>query len=217
MDVYGLTGGIGSGKSAAAAIFEELGIPVVSADELSRIIVTPGTEGLAAVVEAFGAGILDPSGELDRRKLGKLVFRDPVQRGRLEAILHPRIRDRFQDVLTTLEATGQHMVIYEVPLLFENNLEKTMKAVILVSAPEAVRIARVMERDKLTPDEVRARIATQMDDAGRRARADHILENDGDLASLRRQVEALLVKLVPRAPGKPPPPPRVPPPPKVKQ
>jgi dephospho-CoA kinase len=211
MDVYGLTGGIGSGKSAAAAIFEELGIPVVSADELSRVIVTPGSEGLTAVVEAFGAGILGPDGELDRRKLGSLVFRDPVQRGRLEAILHPRIRDRFQDVLTTLEATGQHMVIYEVPLLFENNLEKTMKAVILVSAPEAARIARVMARDKLTPDEVRARIATQMDDAGRRARAQHILENDGDLAHLRRQVELLLAKLT-RQPGKPPPPP---PPPRV--
>ena len=217
MDVYGLTGGIGSGKSAAAAIFEELGIPVVSADELSRIIVTPGTEGLAAVVEAFGPGVLDQNGELDRKRLGKLVFRDPVQRGRLEAILHPRIRDRFQDVLTTLEATGQHMVIYEVPLLFENNLEKTMKAVILVSAPEAARISRVMERDKLTTDEVRARMATQMDDTGRRARADHILENDGDLEHLRRQVETLLHKIVPRAPGKPPPPPKAPPPPRVKQ
>ncbi len=217
MDVYGLTGGIGSGKSAAAAIFEELGIPVVSADELSRIIVTPGTEGLAAVVEAFGPGVLDQAGELDRKRLGKLVFRDPVQRGRLEAILHPRIRDRFQDVLTTLEATGQHMVIYEVPLLFENNLEKTMKAVILVSAPEASRISRVMERDKLTADEVRARMATQMDDTNRRARANHILENDGDLEHLRRQVEALLPKILPRAVGKPPPPPKAPPPPRVKQ
>ena len=217
MDVYGLTGGIGSGKSAAAAIFEELGIPVVSADELSRIIVTPGTEGLAAVVEAFGPGVLDQAGELDRKRLGKLVFRDPVQRGRLEAILHPRIRDSFQDVLTMLESTHQHMVIYEVPLLFENNLEKTMKTMILVSAPEAARIARVMERDTLTADEVRARMATQMDDTNRRARANFILENDGDLTNLRRQVEALLVKLTPRAPGKPPPPPRIPPPPKVKQ
>lgn len=217
MDVYGLTGGIGSGKSAAAAIFEELGIPVVSADELSRMVVTPGSEGLAAVVDAFGGDILDAAGELDRRKLGKKVFRDPAARGRLEAILHPRIRDAFQDVLTTLEATGQHLCIYEVPLLFENNLEKTMKAVILVSAPEAARIARVMARDTLTVDEVKARIATQMDDASRRARANHIIENDGDLAGLRKQVEALLHKLVPRSPGKPPPPPKIPPPPKVKQ
>ena len=216
MDVYGLTGGIGSGKSAAAAIFEELGIPVVSADELSRVIVTPGSEGLAAVVEAFGSGVLDEHGDLDRRKLGKLVFRDPSQRARLEGILHPRIRDRFQDVLTTLEATGQHTVIYEVPLLFENNLEKTMKAVILVSAPEALRIARVVERDKLSLEDVRARMAAQMDDAGRRARAQHVLENDGDLEHLHRQVEALLAKLMrPAGRPPPPPPPKLPPPPKV--
>lgn len=216
MDVYGLTGGIGSGKSAAAALFEDLGIPVVSADELSRVIVTPGSEGLTAVVEAFGPGVLDADGELDRRKLGKLVFRDPAQRARLEGILHPRIRDRFQDVLTTLEATGQHMVVYEVPLLFENNLEKTMKAVILVSAPESVRIARVMERDKLTLEDVKARMAAQMDDASRRARAQHVLENDGDLDHLRRQVEALLAKLTrPAGRPPPPPPPKLPPPPKV--
>ncbi|MBL9104303.1 MAG: dephospho-CoA kinase [Myxococcales bacterium] len=216
MDVYGLTGGIGSGKSAAATIFEDLGFPVVSADELSRVIVTPGSEGLTAVVDAFGPGVLGADGELDRRKLGKLVFRDPAQRARLEGILHPRIRDRFQDVLTTLEATGQHMVIYEVPLLFENNLEKTMKGVILVSAPEQVRIARVMERDKLALEDVKARMAAQMDDASRRARAQYVLENDGDLEHLKRQVEALLPKLT-RPLGKPPPPPppKLPPPPKV--
>jgi dephospho-CoA kinase len=216
MDVYGLTGGIGSGKSAAATIFEDLGFPVVSADELSRVIVTPGSEGLTAVVDAFGPGVLGADGELDRRKLGKLVFRDPAQRARLEGILHPRIRDRFQDVLTTLEATGQHMVIYEVPLLFENNLEKTMKGVILVSAPEQVRVARVMERDKLALEDVKARMAAQMDDASRRARAQYVLENDGDLEHLKRQVEALLPKLT-RPLGKPPPPPppKLPPPPKV--
>ena len=190
MDIYGLTGGIGSGKSAAAAIFEDCGIPVVSADELSRIVVTPGSEGLAAVVAAFGEGLLTPDGELDRRKLGAVVFKDPSQRVRLEGILHPRIRDSFQDVLAALEATGQHLVVYEVPLLFENNLEKQMKAVILVSAPEDQRIARVIARDKLSVDDVRARMAAQMDDQSRRSRAQYVLENDGDLEHLRAQVEA---------------------------
>lgn len=215
MDVYGLTGGIGSGKSAAAAIFDELGVPVVSADELSRVIVTPGSEGLGAVVATFGEGVLAADGELDRRKLGAIVFKDAAKRARLEGILHPRIRERFQDVLTTLEATGHTMVVYEVPLLFENNLDKQMKAVILVSAPEAARIARVVERDRLSPDDVRARMAAQMDDTTRRSRAQHILENDGDLAHLRRQVEALLAKISPRTQGRasgsakpPPPPPR---------
>jgi dephospho-CoA kinase len=204
MDIYGLTGGIGSGKSAAAAIFEECGIPVVSADELSRIVVTPGSEGLAAVVAAFGEGVLTPDGELDRRKLGAIIFKDPSQRVRLEGILHPRIRDSFQDVLTALEATSQHLVVYEVPLLFENNLEKQMKAVILVSAPEDQRIQRVMARDKLNVDDVRARMAAQMDDQTRRSKAQYVLENDGDLEHLRAQVEALLVKIQPRKPGPPP-------------
>ena len=214
MDIYGLTGGIGSGKSAAAAIFEDCGIPVVSADELSRIVVTPGSEGLAAVVAAFGEGLLTPDGELDRRKLGAVVFKDPSQRARLEGILHPRIRDSFQDVLAALEATGQHLVVYEVPLLFENNLEKQMKAVILVSAPEEQRIARVMARDKLSPDDVRARMAAQMDDQSRRSRAQYVLENDGDLEHLRAQVEALLAKLLPRKPASPP---KLPPPPPTRR
>ncbi len=219
MDIYGLTGGIGSGKSAAAAIFEDCGIPVVSADELSRIVVTPGSEGLAAVVAAFGEGVLTPDGELDRRKLGAVVFKDPSQRVRLEGILHPRIRDSFQDVLTALEATGQHLVVYEVPLLFENNLEKQMKAVILISAPEEQRIARVMARDKLNVDDVRARMAAQMDDQTRRSKAQYVLENDGDLEYLRAQVEALLAKIQPRKAAAPPPPPaaKLPPPPPTRR
>lgn len=195
MDVFGLTGGIGSGKSAAAEIFEDHGIPVVSADELSRVVVTPGSEGLGAVVAAFGAGVLDDHGELDRRKLGALVFKDPALRQRLESILHPRIRERFHDVLTMLKETGHSMVVYEVPLLFETGLDKQVKAVILVSAPEPVRIARVMARDRLTEPEVRARLAAQLDDASRRARSHFVLENDGDLDNLRRQVDALLPKL----------------------
>ena len=207
MDIYGLTGGIGSGKSAAAAYFEDCGIPVVSADELSRVVVTPGSEGLSAVVAAFGEGVLSPQGELDRRKLGAVVFKDPTARVRLEGILHPRIRDTFQDVLAALEATGNSMVVYEVPLLFENNLEKQMKAVILVSAPEAQRVARVIARDKLSADDVRARMAAQMDDTNRRARATHVLENDGDLDHLHAQIDALLAKLLPRKAGAPPPPP----------
>jgi len=219
MDIYGLTGGIGSGKSAAAAIFEDCGIPVVSADELSRIVVTPGSEGLAAVVAAFGQGVLTKDGELDRRKLGAVVFKDPSQRVRLEGILHPRIRDSFQDVLTALAATGQHLVIYEVPLLFENNLEKQMKAVILVSAPEEQRIARVMARDKLNVDDVRARMAAQMDDQTRRSKAQYVLENDDDREHLRAQVEALLAKIQPRKAAAPPPPPaaKLPPPPPTRR
>lgn len=223
MDVYGLTGGIGSGKSAAAELFEERGIPVVSADELSRVVVTPGSEGLQAVVAAFGEGVLAENGELNRRKLGSLIFKDPALRQRLESILHPRIRDRFQDVLAMLRATGHALVIYEVPLLFETGLDKQVKAVILVSAPEPVRIARVAARDRLTEAEVRARLAAQLDEASRRARSHFILENDGDLAHLERQIDELLPKLrqrggapPTRAPTPPPPPTQRPTPPSAR-
>src|SRR5690606_23052905 len=156
MDVYGLTGGIGSGKSTVAELLEEYGVPVVAADELSRVVVAPGSEGLRAVVEHFGPEILDERGELDRRRMADVVFRDPERRRELEAILHPRIRDRFEQVLDALEKAGHEVAVYEVPLLFERNLQGEMKAVILVTAPIEQRVARVRARDDVTETEVRA-------------------------------------------------------------
>ncbi|MCX4242380.1 dephospho-CoA kinase [Paraliomyxa miuraensis] len=211
MDVYGLTGGIGSGKSTVAELLEEYGVPVVSADELSRVVVAPGSEGLRAVVEAFGPEILDEHGELDRRRMADLVFRNTERRRELEAILHPRIRDRFEQVLDALEKAGHDVAVYEVPLLFERNLQGEMKAVILVTAPTDRRVARVRTRDDVTETEVRARIAAQMDEDQKRRRADYIVENDGSLDDLRREVEFLMarfLRLSPSAqrPGAAPPP-----------
>ncbi|WP_106089566.1 dephospho-CoA kinase, partial [Enhygromyxa salina] len=204
MEVYGLTGGIGSGKSTVASMLEEYGIPVVSADELSRMVVAPGSPGLADVVEAFGPEVLDERGELDRKKMGKIVFATPERRRQLEAILHPRIRERYEQVLDALEKAGHPVMVYEVPLLFEKKLDQQdeMKAVILVAATADTRIARVKDRDALTTDDVLARMRTQMPEEEKRERADYIVHNDGDLDDLRREVEYLLsrfLRIPPRA------------------
>lgn len=196
MDVYGLTGGIGSGKSTVAGLLEEYGVPVVSADELSRVVVARGSEGLNAVVEAFGPEVVGETGELDRRRMAGIVFKDAERRRELEAILHPRIRDRFEQVLDALEKAGHEVTVYEVPLLFERNLQGEMKAVILVTAPLEDRIARVRARDDVTETEVRARIASQMDEDAKRRRADYIVENNGNLDELRREVEFLMSRFL---------------------
>lgn len=192
MEVYGLTGGIGSGKSTVASVIEEYGIPVVSADELSRMVVMPGSKGLEEVVAAFGEGILGEDGHLDRAKLAEIVFSDEKRRVELERILHPRIRSRFEEVLDALEKAGQRLVIYEVPLLFENNIQEILDGVIVVSARNDLRIARVGDRDGLSADETRARMAAQMDEATRQSLADYVLTNNGDRMDLRREVELLL-------------------------
>lgn len=194
MEVYGLTGGIGSGKSTVAAMLEEYGVPVVSADELSRMVVAPGSEGLADVVEAFGREVLDERGELDRKKMGKIVFANADKRRALEAILHPRIRERYEQVLDALEKAGHPVMVYEVPLLFEKKLhmQDEMKAVILVASAADNRIARVKDRDALTTEEVLARMRAQLPEDEKRRLADYIILNDGDLDDLRREVEYLI-------------------------
>ena len=204
MEVYGLTGGIGSGKSTVAEMLEEYGIPVVSADELSRMVVAPGSDGLADVVREFGPEVLDDRGELDRKKMGRIVFATPERRQKLESILHPRIRERYEQVLDALEKAGHEVMVYEVPLLFEKKLDQQdeMRAVILVTASADTRIARVKQRDSLTTEDVLGRMRAQMPETEKRKRADYIIHNEGDLDDLRREVEYLLsrfLRLPPRA------------------
>lgn len=196
MDVYGLTGGIGSGKSAVGALLAGFGVPVVAADELARLVVSPGSEGLGMVVEAFGREVLASDGELDRRAMGQIVFSDPTKRQQLESILHPCIQRRYQQVLAGLAAAGHGLVVYEVPLLFENGLEKEMRGVGLVYAPKAVRVLRVCARDQLAEAEVNARIAAQLDEDEKFRRADYVLYNDGSRDDLRREVEMFATRFL---------------------
>lgn len=196
MHVYGLTGGIGSGKSAVANMLEEYGIPVVSADELSRMVVAKGSESLEAVREAFGDEVLDENGELDRKAMATIVFSDADKRRELEAILHPRIRDRFEQVLDALEKGGHEVAVYEVPLLFEKKLQGDMHAVVLVTASTDTRVARVMARDESSREQVLARMKTQMPEPEKRKLANYVIDNEGDLDDLRREVEILISRFM---------------------
>ncbi len=196
--VFGLTGGIGSGKSTVAALLRERGVPVVDADELAREAVAAGSPGLRDVVAAFGPEVLGPDAELDRKRVGSLVFADPEARKRLNAITHPIVRRLSQERFAALDSAGVSLAAYDVPLLFEVGLDQVLRPVVLVAASETTQLRRVMTRDGLSEADVRARLTAQLPLAEKRARADHVLENDGTRADLARQVDDLLALL--RAP-----------------
>ena len=174
----GLTGGIGAGKSTVAGRLRELGAVVVDADLLARRVVEPGTEGLAAVVDAFGPQrARPPDGALDRPALGRLVFADEAARGRLNAILHPRIA-----ALTAREvaaAPADAVVVHDVPLLVENGLGAELPAGARRRRPGEERVRRLVGDRGMEPDDARARIAAQAGDDARRAAADVLLDNGG--------------------------------------
>lgn len=185
----GLTGGIGSGKSTAAARFAELGALVVDSDQLAREVVEPGTPGLAAVVEAFGPGILDADGRLDRPALGAVVFADERARGRLNGILHPLIRARVQEIVAA--APAGTVIVQDVPLLVESGQAGSYDLVVVVETAEELRLERLARDRGMTAGEARARMASQATDADRRAAADVVLTNDTTPADLRAQVDHL--------------------------
>ena len=191
----GLTGGIGSGKSAVSARLAHHGARIVDADLLAREVVAPGTLGLAAVVEAFGPGVLTAQGALDRPALGRLVFGDDAARARLNAIVHPRVAEATLRAFAEAERDGVEVVVHDVPLLVEVGLDHGYDEVVVVLAPEAVRLDRLVRLRGLDEDEARARIAAQATDEQRRAAATVLLVNDGTLEDLHDQVDALWERL----------------------
>jgi dephospho-CoA kinase len=195
LQVFGITGGIGTGKSRVAALLRERGVPVVDADELAREVVAPGSEGLRQIVAAFGPQVLASDGSLDRKRLGGLVFSDETARKRLNAITHPQVRELSQARFAELDRRGVSLAGYDVPLLFEVGLDRVLRPIVVVAASEANQLARIMARDGSTEADARARIAAQLPIADKRARADYVLENDGSLAELATQVDDLLVRL----------------------
>lgn len=197
--VVGLTGGIGSGKSAVTREFERLGIEIVDADIVSREVVAPGSEGLAEVVAEFGHDILDESGNIDRRKLREIVFQDERKRLRLEAILHPRIRDRIDEMLA---AVRSEYAILCVPLMVEKRGYENVDRLLVVDCPEELQIARVMARDELTQPQVEAIMQTQATRESRLAVADDVVENSDTLEALRPQVDRLHQRYVQAAKSK---------------
>jgi dephospho-CoA kinase len=189
--VFGLTGGIGSGKSAVAAHFRARGVPVVNADELAREAVLPGSDALARIVDYFGAGIVNARAELDRAQLGGIVFADTEARGVLDRIMHPAVRKLASEHFARIAEQGAPLACYEVPLLYEVGLERTYAPVVVVNAPESLRQPRLAARDGLDERQLQARIASQMPLAEKVRRADYVIENDGSFAQLRERSDTV--------------------------
>ncbi len=185
----GLTGGIGAGKSAVARRLARRGAVIVDADRLAREVVAGGTEGLAEVVAAFGPEVLGPDGELDRPALALRVFDDAAARRRLEGIIHPRVRVRTAAEFAS--AAPGAVVVNDVPLLVETGLAPSYHLVVVVEAEPATRIQRLVQTRGMTAEQAAARIAAQAGDAERRAAADVVVDNDGDLRDLHQRVDRL--------------------------
>ena len=198
MKVLGLTGGIGSGKSMVLSMFANLGAEVIDADQLAREVVEPGQPALEEIATAFGRDMLMPDGRLDRGKLARIIFADPVARARLNAITHPRIQERMA---TEMARRGSRpgLLIVDVPLLYENDRSDTVESVVVVWVDAKTQLRRLTERDGLTPDEARQRIAAQMPLDEKRARADLVVDNSGSRENTRRQVEAIYRRFAPTA------------------
>jgi dephospho-CoA kinase len=193
--LVGLTGGIGSGKSTVAARLAEHGVPVVDADQVAREIVAPGEPALADLVAHFGGEILAEDGSLDRAGLAAIAFADEDQRATLNAITHPRIAERVTARLQHLEDEGAELVVLDHPLLLESDPTGRVDTIVVVLAPEELRVTRLVEQRGLDEADVRARMRAQLDDETRRARADHVLDNDGDLDTLLARTDELLIRL----------------------
>lgn len=185
----GLTGGIGSGKSAAAQVFEDLGATVIDTDAIAHALTAPGGAAIAPIRAAFGADYITAEGALARPRMRELVFADAARKRQLEAILHPMIRERSDELA---RAARSPYVILMVPLLIESgNYRERCQRVLAVDCPEQLQIERVMARSGIDAVQVRAIMATQATRTARLAAADDVIDNSGDPAQLRRQVEAL--------------------------
>jgi dephospho-CoA kinase len=189
--VFGLTGGIGSGKSQVARRLLARGLPVVNADDLARAVVVPESEGLARIVDYFGPNVLRPTGELDRPRLAAIVFSDTEARRTLDSIVHPLVRKLATERFAELAERGEQLACYEVPLLYEVGLERTFTPVLVVDAPDALRRPRLAARDSLNETALDARIAAQMPLSEKVKRADYVIENDGSLAELDERSDAV--------------------------
>jgi len=181
----GLTGGIASGKSTVAAMFAELGACVIDTDLIARELVAPGEPALAAVVEAYGEAVLDAEGALDRGLMRRIVFGDPAERRRLEAILHPRIREV---ALARAAVCPGPYVMLMVPLMFESGFDRLVERTLTVDCPESLQLDRLMARDGIGRDEARAVIAAQMQRAERRSRADDLIDSSTTIDATRERV-----------------------------
>ena len=181
-------------------MFAQLGADVIDADQLARDVVEPGQPALEEIAATFGRGVLSPDGRLNRGRLADIIFTDSTARARLDAITHPRIRERMEAEIGTRGA-GPGVLILDIPLLYENARGGSVEKVIVVWVDRQTQLRRLTERDGLTVEAARLRIAAQMPLDVKRARADHVIDNSGSRENTHRQVEAVYRLYAPAAPG----------------
>ena len=196
MFVIGLTGGIGTGKSEVSRLLGTLGAEVIEADRVGHEAYAPGTPGWREVVEAFGVGVLDADGRIDRKRLGGIVFGDEQARERLNAIVHPIVRQLLEERIAGLEREGARVIVIEVPLLIEaikqqSRWTRMLDEIWVVTAPEEQVVKRVQTRSRLDEKAIRARIVSQATDQERIEHADAVIDNSGSLEGLKREVTNL--------------------------
>jgi dephospho-CoA kinase len=190
--LIGLTGGIASGKSTVARRLVEHGAVHIDADELARRVVEPGKPALAAIVEEFGPDVVRHDGTLDRQKLAEIVFHDEEARARLNAIVHPAVRELTGRILERIEREDPvAVVVYDVPLLVDAAVDHPFDLIVVTSAPKRTQVERLVEERGLDPKHARARVDAQVDDSERRAVADVVIDTDGSLGHTMSQVDAL--------------------------
>ncbi|MDH5191445.1 MAG: dephospho-CoA kinase [Gammaproteobacteria bacterium] len=188
MLVIGLTGGIGSGKSAVCHLFEKLGVPIVDADVISHELTQPDQPAVQKIIDEFGSDVLDASGALDRAKLRQIVFSDPKKRFELESILHPLV---LVEIHTRIQAMDAPYCIVCIPLLLETEMTENIDRILVVDSPEALQISRTQARDNLSPDEIKQIMSAQASRAERLKAANDVIINDSDMANLEKQVTVL--------------------------
>lgn len=195
MIVWGLTGGIATGKTTVARMIEDEGIPVFDADQVAREIVEPEQAAWKQIVEAFGEGVLADDRTLDRKKLAAVVFKDPDARKKLESFTHPRIRDSIAQRIMQAADDGKEIAFVDAALMIETGWYQDFAGVVVVDCPPELQMERLTKRDGLSEDQARARIAAQMPLEEKRKHATHVVTNDGSLLSLRRQVSEVVEKI----------------------
>ena len=197
LKIAGLTGGIASGKSTAAAMLADAGARIVDADRIARQVVQKGTPAWRAIAARFGAATLRADGQIDRETLGAIVFRDPEARTVLNEIVHPRVLERIQTKLHQIaDRSPDDLVVLDVPLLIESGWHAFLPVVILVYVPEAVQKERLMKRDGLDAAEAEVRIRAQIPIEAKRAHADYVVDNTGRREATRRQVFEIYQQIV---------------------
>ena len=190
--IIGLTGSIASGKSTVAKMIQSYNLPIVDADQVARQVVEPGSPTLLKIAEVFGQDVISEDGTMDRAKVGSLIFHDESKRQQLNAIIHPAIREEMIRQRDEFISYGEKNVFMDIPLLFESKLEHFVERIIVVSVREDVQLERLMERNSLTEEEAKARIATQIPVKDKEALADVVIYNNGSLEDTALQLQNVL-------------------------